>query len=867
MAEHPQDRPPSWANRFLRWFCRPSMLEDLEGDLNELYSQCIKENPGSAKRQYIMNVLKLFRPGIIRNLSPNTQLAYPGMLKNYWITSLRHSLKNRSYSLINILGLVVGISSSLIINLWVNDELDMDQFHTKGDRLYLVYRNMVQSSGEINTTRSVPQPLQKVLEEEYPEVEKVAMMSWPFENLFEVGDLKEYEEGRMVTEDFFELFSYPIIVGNKRDALAKPSNILLSENLAEKYFGMGWRDMDSLIGSRITLDNEEAFQVAGIFENPGSNSSWKFDFLIPATKFIQENEWLRSWYNGGFRMYLTLNDAGQFEQVQKRIYSEVNDHTEDEADEPVGLQKFSDRYLYGTFENGVPVAGRMEYVRILRVVSIFLVLISAINFLNITTARSGQRVRETALRKVFGSYRSSLRFQFLFEAFLSTLISLILAVLLVQLIMPLFINITGRELSFDVFELETLGLLVALLFSISLLAAIYPLLVLPGLKISDSIKGLVKFSWKTHGLKKGLVVFQFGISIFLIIGSMVISDQVDYIMNKNLGLDKENLIMVELNDGIKEKLDVYRAEIERIPEVSSMTTSSGNPLSIQRSTGGAKWEGKEENEVLEAYVMIVGDDFIETQGMEVLEGRTFSSKMGQDTSKFLINETAKKLMGLENPVNSKMSAYGIDGHVIGVIKNFHMASLYDPIEPLIILYDPNWASLSHIKVRGDLQQALAAIEGIHTKMDPDFPFDYSFMDQDYEAEYKNEMMISTLARSFTVISIFLSCLGLFGLSAFSASQRTREIGIRKVLGANVSGLMLLLTRGYIMLILLALILTLPLAYYYSNGWLENFSFRTNLGIEIFLLAGLAAILIGTLTVSIKSFQAANANPVDKLRTE
>ncbi len=843
------------------------MIEDLEGDLNELFNERSKTNPKSARRAYMMDVLKLFRPGIIRNLSFNNQLSHPGMIKNYWITSLRHAVKHKSYTLINILGLVVGLSSSLMINLWVNDELAMDRFHSKGDRLYAVYRNMVQSSGEINTTKAVPQPLHAVLEEEYPEVERVVMMSWSFESLIESGEKKEFETGRMVTKDFFELFSYPIVKGNRRTALLNPTNILISERLATKYFGPSWATLDSLIGSRITLDNEEAFQVAGVFETPGTNSSWKFDFLLPAQQYIKDNEWIRSWYNGGFRMYLTLNDPGQFEAVSQRIRSEVNDHTESEADEPIIMQKFSNRYLFGTFENGVPVSGRMEYVRILRFVSIFLVLICSINFLNITTARSGGRVKETGLRKVLGSYKSSLRFQFLMEAFMTTSVSVLLAILVVKLILPAFINITGRELSFNLLKANTSIILMASLFIISLLSAIYPIFVLPKLNISESIKGQVKFSWKTHGLRKGLVVFQFGISIFLIISSMVISNQVDYIMNKNLGLERENIIMIDLMDGVRNKLGVYRGEVSRIPQVSSMTTTTGNPLSIRRSTGGAEWEGKEPNEVLETYVLIVGDDFKKTLDIEILEGRTFDSKMGQDTSKFLINETAKRLMGLENPINSKFSAYGIDGHIIGVVRDFHMASLYDPIEPLLIIYDPNRTSLAHIRIKGDIQKALNDIENIHDKMEPDFPFEYLFMDQEYAAEYKNELMISTLAKAFTVISIFLSCLGLFGLSAFSASQRTREIGIRKVLGANIPGIMFRLTKGYLSLILVSLIIAIPLSYYFSKDWLQNFSFRTSIGVEIFIFSGLAAILIGALTVSIKSYQAANANPVDKLRTE
>ncbi len=866
MPEQGNHRPPRFTARLLRWFCRPELLEDLEGDLNEIFDEQAREDPKAARKAYNLNVMKLFRPGIIRHLGFNSQLSNPGLLRNFLVVSFRQAKKYRSYTLMNILGLTVGLTASLLIHLWVESELSVDQFHSKKDRIYQVFRNMHQSSGEINTTEGIPQPLQYVLEEEYPEIEKVAIVSWSFEYLMEKGELKSYESGRYASRDFFHVFSFPLILGEHQFALKEPNSMLISESLAKKYFGKDWLKTDSVIGSFIRVENKDLYTITGVFQDPGPYSSLQFDFILSGDNYIKENEWVKSWYNGGFRMFFTLKDESQYQQVAGRIEQEVNKHTDNAADERMVLQKFNEGYLNGNWENGLPNPGRLEYVRILRAVSIFLVLISAINFLNLATAKSAGRLRELGVRKVLGSYKSSLGIQFLIESFQITLASFALCFLLTGLLISPFEKLTGQVFYLDLLGVSFVFLALAVLFIIVLLSSIYPSFILPKYSVPDSLVGKVNPSWRTQGFRKGLVVFQFAISIFMIISSVVISNQVDFIMKKNLGLNRENVLMVELSKGLQRKRDVFRTRIEQIPEVGSMTYSIGNPLNYGRSTGGAKWEGKEPDEVLEVNVMIVGDDFLETLNIDVIEGRGFNNKMGADTSKFLINETAKRLMGLEEPLNSKMYVWGVDGNVIGVIQDFHMASLYEPMEPLIVIYSPENTFLSMIRI-GDVQETLPKIKAIHEELEPSYPFNYLFMDEEYQSNYQAEVMVSKLAKGFTLVSIFLSCLGLFGLSSFSTKQRTKEISIRKVLGARVSGIMFLLARGYVLLIFIALLFAVPLAYYFSSDWLENFSFRTQLGPWVFILSGLAALVIGAFTVSIKSFQAASANPVEKLRTE
>ena len=789
------------------------------------------------------------------------------MLQNYIKTAFRNFRRNKGYTFISISGLSVGLACCILILLWVRDEVGMDKFHEKGDRIYMVWRNMVQASGQINTTSGIPQPLELVLENEYSEVDQVTLLGWEMEVLVQNNDKIFREKGRYASPEFLQMFSFPFLAGDANSALDDIHSIAISENLAIKYFGTNWRESGAL-GHTLRIANRQDFKVTGIFKDPGSNSSLRFDWLLPAQEYINRNEWVESWYNGGFRILVSLKEGINVEEFTSKIEQEINIHTKYDANEPIFLQKFTDTYLYSKIENGVPAGGRIDYVRILFVVAIFILVIACINFMNLATARSTRRAKEIGLRKVMGARRESLGLQFLTESTAISVVSVILAVLFVYLLIPYFNNLTGKSMTLDFSDPQLLLLLGSITIISSLLSGSYPALLLPSFNIISSLKGTIKHSRGSILFRKVLVIFQFAISILLLIGTLVFYKQLEYILNKNLGLDRDNMVTIEMEGDVARNFESYKTELLRIPEVKSVTSISGNPLSYGRSTGGASWEGKNPDDAVEINVMNVSLDFIKTMGMELRQGRGFSEEYGLDSANFLVNEVAASIMGFDNPIGQNLSVWGTDGQIIGVVKDFHMDSMYEPIAPLIVRFDPPQRNfMTFIKIQGDTQDALLAIEKVTRTMDPKSPFNYGFLDAEYEASYRSEITLSTLTNYFAGIALLISCLGLFGLSSFSAEQRSHEIGIRKVHGAGVTQLVLMLSWDYTRLIVLAFILSAPLAYYYMGNWLGRFEFRTNLDAGIFVFSGIAAFLIAVLTISFKSFQAATANPVKTLKEE
>ena len=858
--------PPEYAQRFLRWFCDPFLLEDVEGDLNELFYTRATEDPRHAKRQYTRDVLLLFRPGIIKNFQ--IQFNHHYMYKNYIITALRSAKRYKGHTFLNLLSLIIGIASCILILLWIQDERSIDKFHENDDRLYRVWRNMHQGSGEIRTTGGIPQPLAVTLEDEYPEVDKVGLIGWDVDMLFRKDKLVAYETGKYASPELFEMFSFPFILGDQSTALEDVTSIVISEDLALKYFGNNWKNSGQVIGQTLTIGGaQRGFKVMGVFENPGPKSSFTFDWIISAQEYIQRNDWVTSWFNGGFSIAFTLRPDGDIEALRTKIYQEINENTDYDADERVVVHKFSDNYLYGTFENGIPVTGRIQYVRILFIVAIFILFIACINFMNLATARSSRRSKEVGVRKVLGAQRGALRHQFFIESYVLSFIAIACSVVVVYLSLPFFNNVVEKSLSLDLTDPKALAGLGILMLVTGTLSGVYPALLLPSFKITSSLKGIAKLPGSGVRMREGLVVFQFALSMILIIGTLMVSRQMDYILNKNLGLDKENMVFVEMSRQLTGQMELYKNELQKIPEVSAVTSTSGNPIDYGRSTGSADWAGKDPNETVEMNVLSVDVDFINTMGAEILSGRNFSEELATDTSNYLINEVTANIMGFEDPVNQNLSIWGMEGKVVGVVKNFHMSTMYEPIAPLVIRYDPSSTFVTYIRTQGDVQQALLSIEKVTQELNPGFPFVYEFMDRDYASAYRSEMTLSTISKIFAIISIFIACLGLFGLSSFSAEQRSREIGIRKVYGASVSRIVTMLSWGYTKLVIVAFVLASPVAYYFLNDWLNNFVFRTDLNLTVFLIAGVVTLIIGGLTVGIKSWQAAVINPINTLRSD
>jgi putative ABC transport system permease protein len=858
-------RPPKIPLRFLRWFCNPLLLEDVEGDLLELFEQRALKNPRKARWLFALDVLLLLRPGITKKITLINSLTVTPMLSNDIRTAVRQSFKHKGYTLLNLAGLIAGLASCITILLYVEDELRMDRFHTKSSRIYQVWRNMYQASGEVSTTAGIPQPLEDVLRNEYPEIDDVTLLSWEMEFLFRLDEKRSLEKGHFASPEFFRVFTFPFITGDPATALNDIHSVVISETLAKKYFGDDWKT--EALGHSFKIDEGQEFAITGIFKDPGTNSSLKFDWIIPTAGYLQQNDWTKSWYNGGLRIYLTLNEGADITSLRKKVLHEINEHTNYSADERIYLQLFADNYLNSNFENGVPVGGRIQYVKILSITAVFILVMACINFTNLATARSGRRAKEIGVRKAMGAHRGSLGQQFFVESFLLAAIGVLAALVAVVLALPYFNNITGKSLQLDFGSTRLWLGAGAMIIITGLLSGSYPAILLSSFNAITSLKGKVKSAHTGSRLRNGLVTLQFSISILLISGTLVITKQMKYILTKNLGLDKENLIMMQMEGALAGKNDVFRTEFQKIPEGKSITFTSGNPIEYYSSTGGAKWDGKDPGQVIEINVLTVDGRFFETMKMDFAEGRGFVNNFSTDSACFVINEVLAKIIGFKTSINERLSVWGTEGKIIGVVKDFHMGSMYEPIPPLIIRYAPKDTYTAFMRTQNNTQKALQKIELLAKKLNPGYPFRYKFLDQEYEQSYQNEIAVSTLVNVFAGVSIFISCLGLFGLSFFSAEQRAKEIGIRKVHGARVWQLVVVLSREYAVLMGIAFVLATPLAYYYMREWLSNFAFKTDLTFSIFVIAGLLAFFVGGLTVSFKSIRAATANPIKTLKEE
>jgi ABC-type antimicrobial peptide transport system permease subunit len=858
---------PRLPHRLLKWFCSPDLIEDVEGDLAELFAQRAAQSRAKARAMLWLDVLLLFRPGIIRKIKFNNGQNSVNMINNYFKIALRNALRYKGYTLLNLLGLVVGIASSMLVLLWIQDERSIDKFHEKGDEIYRVFRNMKQSNGMVSTTTAMPKPLADLVEAEYSEIEEVAELSWSMDLRMTLDDQTTEETGHFANPEFLEMFSFPLLLGDKSLVLGELNSIVISRAVAERFFGENWKN--EALGSIFTLEDGNV-AVSGVFENIGDNSSITFDWLRPAQLFYNQNRWVDNWGNGSFGMFVTIADEAKAAQVADRIRMEIMDHTTDNdmaGDEEVIIYKFQDTYLNSKFENGVISGGRIDYVRIMTVVAIFILIVACINFMNLTTARSSRRSKEIGLRKVMGAGKKSIGYQFFFEALLLTTIAVAVSVLSVTLLLPYFNGLVDKSLSINLTEPLTWYFLTGLIVCVGGLSGSYPALLLPTFNIIQSLKGGVKQSSYATFFRKGLVVFQFAISTLLIIGTAVVYKQIDFVLNKDLGLEKENLVAIPLQGQMVQKLETYKNELLRIPEISAVTSSSGNPLNYGRSTSSASWEGKDPSAGYEVNVLLTDRDFVKTNGMEILKGRDFSEEL-QDSTRFLVNEVAASMMGFEDPIGKDLSFWGIRGQIIGVVKNFHMRNLYEPIAPLIITcVDPSLATVMLVRVSGDTGNALRAMEAVTTELNPGFDFSYRFLDEVYAEGYRGEQTVGKLANIFAFISILISSLGLLGLTSYSAEQRSMEIGVRKVHGASVMQILVMLSKDYSRLILLSFILAIPVGYYVMQGWLSDFEFRTTLGPFVFVIAALVTFLTGVLTVGAKSYQAAAANPVKSLRQE
>lgn len=772
----------------------------------------------------------------------------------------------KSAFIINLLGLSTGLASALLIYLWVDNELHMDKFHEKDSRLYQVMESHMQNDGW-NTMIETSGAAADALAAEMPEVEYAAALApptWPgFDRFVLSVDERNFRAtGQYAGADYFNIFSYKLIEGQADQVLADKNSIVISEDLAMELFNR----KHNVIGKSVGFQHEREFLVSGVFENIPAASSTQFDFVLHFETFKEMKPWAGEWNSSGPHVYLVLREGTDVMAFNKKIETFSAKRTNsDIAHRKTFVTPYSDIYLYGNYENGVQSGGRIEYVRLFSLIAIFILVIACINFMNLSTAKATRRIKEIGVKKALGAGRKRLVMQYMSESMLMTLFSLLAAVALVGMALPQFNVITGKQLAL-VFDGGLILSLVSIALFTALVAGSYPTLYLSGFNPVKVLKGKLNSSIGEVWVRKGLVSFQFTLSIVLIVSVLVVYKQIDFVQRQNLGYNKDNVIYFEVEGRVKENTETFLSEIKKISGIQSAASSTHDMVGHGWGTG-LNWEGKQTDDFIPVQIMAVNPDFLETMGMEMKEGRFFSSDFGADTTKVIFNEAAIAVMGLDNPIGRK----AMDREIIGVVKNFHFESFHVDVKPqLFTLHGKRFAPPSLIMARiegGKEAETLERLNTFYKAYNPGFPLEYTFLDDVYQREYTSEQRVSVLARYFAGLAILISCLGLFGLAAFTAQRRIKEIGIRKILGASDYGIVRLLTGDFTKIVLVAIVIGLPISYYAASEWLKSYAYKIDLEWWFFGSAGLAALLIAWLTVGLQTVKAARINPTQCLKEE
>ncbi len=871
MPTHPERNslPPRPADRLLAWLCPPGLLEEMQGDLHERYHEHRRERGDRfARRQYWRDVLGFCQPYFLRRKpNPFPKPLHTDMLRNYLTTTRRLFWKQKSYALLNLAGLALGLTTSLLILLWVRDELSYDQYHEKLDRLYFVWHNIDQSGGQVRTVSDSQGPLAPALLAEMPEVANAARLTFPQDMLFTVGEKRFKEEGRYADPALFEMFSFPLVAGNRRTVLRDPSSIVISDSLAYKYFG----GIGQSLGQAIRVDNKATYTVSGVFRTIPRNSSQRFSFLLPFQLRYQD-EGAKSWGNSWLLTYVELKENASLADVQGKLNHFIKKRFDD-AISSLFLQPLAEVHLYDRFEGGRQAGGQIGYVRMFSVVAGFILLIACVNFMNLATARSMQRAKEVGVRKSVGASRRSLIGQFITESLVLSVLAAAVALLLVRLLLPVFNGITDKHLVLPVESLRFWGLLGIITLLTGLVAGSYPAFLLSSFKPVQVLKGTLRTGSGAAHLRQGLVVFQFVLSMMMIVATIVVYRQIQYIRSRDIGLQRENLLHFGAAPGIGKHFEAYRAELLKQPGVQGVTRASHHPIAIRGTSTSVEWKGKQPKEVVSFQILKTDYGLLSLTGIQLKDGRDFSRSFPTDSAAYLVNEEAARRMGLRNPVGQPLTVFGQKGTIIGLVKNFHSRDMHvgdipTQAVPLVMLLLPSECGRVLVRTKAGMTAGvIAGLETLHRKYAPEEWFAYKFTDEDFEQMYRGDVMVGKLANGFSGIAIFISCLGLFGLAAFTAEKRTKEIGIRKVLGASVTGITALLSKDFLKLVLVAVLVASPLAWYAMDQWLAGFTHRITVGWSVFALAGGAALLVALLTVSFQSVKAALANPVHSLKSE
>ena len=796
------------------------------------------------------------------------------MFRNYVKTAWRNLIKDKQFSLLNLLGLSTGLACVLLIFLWVNDELSVDKYNTNDSRLYQVIKTAPMADGGIDTYHSTPGLLGQYMQKELPEVE-YATVTRAETGILSVGNKSFNASDQYIDPNYFKVFSYTIMDGSANGFALNKYGVLLSDRTALKLFNT----THNIIGKTIAWNEGEftgSYIVSGVFQSQPSNATDQFDLFFNYKMYqSKEAEDLANWGSNNQYTYLLLKkgtDANAFnkkikdftKEKIKQFYPGDKNLLHWEGD--IFIQKYSDRYLHGNYVNGKISGGRIEYVRLFSIIAIFILVIACINFMNLSTAKASRRMKEVGIKKVVGASRGSLIMQYMGESVLLAFAALMIGLFLVDLLLPAFRDITGKNLDLQ-FSAKLIISAISIAFITGLIAGSYPAFYLSHFKPVSILKGKLITSSGESWIRKGLVVFQFTISVVLIVSVLVVYQEMKLIQTTNLGYNKENVIRFSNDGNLKNSVTPFLTEIKKLPGVTGATTESGDFFGqASHGGGGIDWEGKDPNLGIEYYGNDVGDEFFETMNLRFAAGRAFS-KAFADSSSVIFNETAIRTMGLKNPIGKIVSLWGKKKQIVGVVKDYHFKSLYDKISPAFLEYNPN-SDYTLIRIKaGNEEKTIAAIQSLFSRFNNGLEFNYTFLDDDYNKLYASEQRVAVLSKYFACIAVIISCLGLFGLAAFTAQKRQKEIGIRKVIGASVSNVVAMLSKDFLRLVLIALCIAFPASWWLMNNWLQGFAYRINISPLVFVVSGFSVVLITLITISFQSIKAAVANPVNSLRSE
>ena len=787
------------------------------------------------------------------------------MFKNYLKVAFRNLWRNKGFSTINILGLAIGMASAMLILLWIQNEISYDQFHEKKDRIYEAW-NRASFSGKLNCWNTTPKILARTLEKDFPEVEQSVRVDWGSNFLFSIGEKRLTVQGRIVDSNFLQVFTFPLLKGNPKIVLNDMHSIVLTEKLAKKLFGN-----EDAMGKVIKIDNKDNFTVTGILKDIPINTRFDFEYLVPWSYMRYKGGDDANWGNNSTRTYVLLKPNASLASVNAKLKTFKPKYDKDDPKWEMFIYPLSRWRLYSSFTNGVEDGGGLiQYVRLFGIIAAFILLIACINFMNLSTARSEKRAKEVGIRKVVGAQKGWLIGQFIGESVLLAFIAGILAFGIVELVLTPFNNLIGEKISIPYNNIyEWLAFIGFIIFT-GVLAGSYPAFFLSSFQPVKVLKGTFQ---KVNALitpRKVLVVLQFTFAIILIICTIIVKQQIDYARERETGYNKNNLMYHFMTGDIEKNYQLIKNELLSSGVAASVTKTSA-PITESWSDGwGQEWEGKDPNDKTDFYRYNEDEDLGVTAGLTFIQGRDFDLKQfPTDSTGVILNESALAVMKFKNPLGKIIKDNGEDWHVVGVIKDFILTSPYEPTRPMLIYGAKAWFNTILIKFndRNSTAANLKKAEAIFKKYNPEYPFEYKFVDEEYARKFENEKKIGTMAAVFAMLTIFISCLGLFGLATYMAENRIKEIGVRKVLGASVAGITSLLSKDFLKLVLVSFVIAAPVAWWAMDTWLKDYPYRVDIQWWVFVMAGLLSVLIALFTISYQAIRAAVANPAKSLRTE